>query len=182
VDEYFRLRSSNNQRFAEVHNPDDAQGEPFPMFKPVPPGVRGTCRCVDRRTRLAGADCIYCVTDLIISERAASVFKRANLAEGTTFLPVDVVARDGKHLGTMVCVMFPELILNIVDLEASKYKNFSNGRPWYFTEPPVVHGAALGGFDLLFADWVLYVCSGRLKREIEKEGLTGFTFEQMVVK
>jgi hypothetical protein len=180
VDEYFQLSASQNQRIAEVLGPGDAQGEPFPMFKPIAPDARGTCRCVDSRTRLA--DCVYCCSAFIISERAANVFKRANLAAGTTFLPVDVVGRDGKHLGTMVCVMFPELVLNVVYLEASKYKTFSNGRPWYFTEPPVVHGAALRGLDLLFVDWVLYVCSGRLKREVEKEELTGFAFEPMVVK
>jgi hypothetical protein len=179
VDEYYRLRASQNQRIAEPDSPVDAQGKVFPLFKPIERGARGTCRCVDRRTRLAGADCIYCVADLIISERAANVFKRANLAEGTAFLPVDVVARDGGKLGEMVCVMFPELV-EAVDLEASEYVKHSDGTPWYFTKP-AVYGAALRGLDLVFCASLLYVCSGRLKREIEKEELTGFMFEKMVV-
>jgi len=180
MDEYFRLGAGQSQRLAELGGPIDAQGNPFPMFKPVPPDARGTCRCVDSRTRLA--DCLYCVSNFIISERAASVFGKLNLAEGTTFLPVDIVARNGlTKLGKMVCVMFPELV-QAVDLVASRYREITKGIPWYFTEPPVVHAANMRGLDLLECGWLNTVGSGRLKREVENEGLTNFTFEEMVVK
>jgi hypothetical protein len=78
--------------------------------------------------------------------------------------------------------MFPELV-EALDVEASEFAKLSDGTPfyWYCTKA-VVRAPALRGLDLAFCASILYVCSGRLKREIEKEGLTGFTFEQMVVK
>jgi hypothetical protein len=173
------LAATENQRFAEVHGPADSQGKWFPNIGIVDPSARGICRCVDRRTRLA--DCVYSVTALVISERAASIFKNLNLADGTAFLPVDVIAKDGRSLATMACVLFP-MRVKAVDLEASKYEKLSGGIPWYFTEPPVVRAAALREIDLLMCESVHWVCSGRLKREVEKHELSNFAFEPLVLK
>lgn len=179
MEEYFRLRDGDNKQLAEVHCPVDISGEPFPSFQRVDIGARAICHCIDGRTGLA--DCIHCVTDLIVSERAAEAFKRFLLPDGTQFLPVDVIAEDGRKLHAMVAVLFPELV-TAVDLRASKYKELVHGIPWYFTEPPVVEAAALRGLDLLMCSWVLCVCSGRLRREIEMEELTNFAFEPVVLK
>jgi hypothetical protein len=180
VHEYHIVRAGRNAELAEVHGPVDAMGEPFPDFQKVDPRAHGTCDCVDKRTRLA--DCVYCITDLIISQRAAEVFEKFLVPEGTTFLPVDVCARNGKPLAKLVAVMMPEIV-EALDLAASKFKELTKGTPHYFTEPPVLRAAALGGLDLLMCLWVpSYLCSGRLRREIEKEELTNFAFEPVVVK
>jgi hypothetical protein len=177
VDEYYRLRAGQNRRLAEVQSAIDAQGEPFPEFRPFDSAARGTCRCIDKRMQLA--DCLYCVSSFIVSERAATVFRRLSLPEGMAFLPVDVVGKDGSKLAEMVCLMFPELV-EALNLEASEYQRYIDGSPWYFTKP-AVHVEKLKGLDLLLCSSILYVCSGRLKREIEKEELTNFKFEKMVV-
>ena len=145
MDEYYILKAGDNEHFAEVHGPVDASEEPFPDFQRVDPGDHGTCRCVDKRTRLA--DCVYCVTKLIVSERAAEVFQRFLMPEGTVFLPVDVCARNGKSLGKMVAVLIPEFV-EAVDLAASQFKELTKGMPHYYTAPPVVRAAELMGLDV----------------------------------
>ena len=176
---YFTLSAAYGRRVAEVHCPVDASGEPFPSFQRVPVGARGTCRCVDRRTGFA--DCIRSVPDLIVSQRAAEVFKKFLLQEGTDLLPVDVIGRNGKALFPMVAVLFPKPV-EAVNLRESKYKQLTEGIPWYFTEPPVLEAAPLCGLDLLLCYSVRYICSARLRREIEKEELTNFAFEPVVVR
>ncbi len=180
VDEYFIVKAADNERFAEVHDPLNAMGKPFPTFQRVDPGERGTCRCVGKQTRLA--DCVYCVTDLIISQRAADVFKRFLVPEGTTFLPVDVLARNGKPVGSLVAVMIPKFV-DAVDLAASEFKELTKGMPHYFTAPPVLRAAELKGLDLLVCLYLPgWLCSSRLRHETEKEELTNFAFEPVVVK
>lgn len=178
--EYYILRAERNAKLAEVHGPVDATGEPFPEFQKVDPGSRGTCHCVDKRTRLA--DCVHCITKLIISERAAEIFQKFRMPEGTVFLPAEVCARNGKSIGQLVAVMIPEIV-EAVDLTASKFKELTGGMPHYFTAPPVVRAADLKGLDVVQSHYITQcLCSGKLKCEIEKEGLTNFTFEPVVVK
>lgn len=180
MDEYYILNPADDERFAELDDPCDSHGELFPDFQRVDPDARGTCCCVDRRTRLA--DCVYSLCSFYISERAAEVFKRYSAPEGTVYLPVDVFASKGKPVGRMVAVMIPEWV-EAVDLEASRFESYPDGMPECFTAPPVLQAVKLQGLDLLDCLFLRgLLCSGKLKREIEKEGLTNFTFEPVVVK
>ena len=179
MDEYYMIAASDNERFAELHDPLDATGRPFPDFQGIASTTPATCRCVDGRTRLA--DCVYSVSTFYISERAVEVFRRFHLPEKTAFLPVDVLTRDDKPLGKVVAVLLPEIV-DVVDLAASQYKELTRGIPHYFTAPPVVRAGTLGGLDFLMGFHVHYLCSGELRREIEKEKLTNFAFEPVVLK
>lgn len=180
MEEYYILKPADDEQFAELHDPLDSLGEPFPTFERVDPSARATCCCVDRRTRLA--DCVYCLCCFYISERAAEIFKRFSAPEGTVYLPVDVFATNGKAVGRMVAVMIPEFV-DAVDLEASRFESYTNGMPRRFTVTPVLQRAKLKGLDLLICLYLRgLLCSGELKREIEKEELMNFTFEPVVVK
>ena len=92
MDTYHILAASDDQGYAELNDPCDSRGELFPDFVRVDPRAYASCRCTDRRTRLA--DCVYSVSSLYISERAAEVFKRFSVPEGTAYLPVEVRSQE----------------------------------------------------------------------------------------
>jgi len=127
-------------------------------------------------------DCIKCVGhELIVSGRAAELLKDANVPEGTTFVPVDVLASDGTHLQTAVAVIFAER-KRFVNLEASEYEEITEGIPWYFTRPPVVEAGVVHDLDLLYGFYVFWLCSNRLKTQIEENQLSNFVFEPVDLK
>jgi hypothetical protein len=200
MQDYFILSLSNDEHFARLGNPVNELGEYFSDYqiyvdrltacpgyelgKPyidVPlydTSVHAYCHCRDKRKRLG--DCVKCNGDLIVSEKAAKIFQRFSIQKGATFLPVDVIAKDRSNLGKFVAVMFAKP-LNAVDLKASKYEELCYGMPWRFLETPIVKADVLHGLDLLYSSIIHYVCSGKLKCEIERDGLINFAFQELVV-
>jgi hypothetical protein len=178
--QYFILKAGTERDFAEVQSPVDQSGNPYSYQQVITQGDRGKTTTVDERIKLA--DCIKCVTTLVVSERASEVIAEFKLPAKTVFLPIDVRNEAGVLIGPAIAIIFNE-ILDVVNIDESPHKKLANGGFWYFTGTPVVSQCAMqDDLDLLKAIYLPVLASERLKNAIVKAKLSNFTFQPVVIR
>jgi hypothetical protein len=180
--EYWSFKPATSSVNAFVYSPVDSAGNPIEELAQVSDPPQGlTSECSDKRTILA--DLIKCVGgSLILSSKAASVFRRFRLGDGK-FLPVTIVAgRRRDPIGNAEVLV--STTMDFCDLQRSTFVPISKGSkiPLYFTTPPVVIRDKLGGLDFVSGVHVFHACSNALREAILEAKLTNFEFEPLDVR
>jgi hypothetical protein len=177
--EYWSFEATTSAKYAEVHSPIDSIGNPFTFHQSVDLPLDLTCECTDGRKALA--DIIRCIGgSVILSSKAADVFRAFRLGKTTSFVPVVIAAADTRQEIGKAELLVSEMF-DFVDVQHSCFVPIAKGStiPLYFTAPPAVFKDKLAGLDFAYGFGVKRLCSNALRLAILKEKLTNFVFEPL---
>jgi hypothetical protein len=180
--EHWSFEATTSAKYAEVHSPIDSIGNPFTFHRSVDLPLDVMCESTDGRKALA--DIIRCIGgSVILSSKAADVFREFHLGKTASFVPVVIVAADTRQQIGKAELLISEMF-DFVDIQHSSFVPIANGSsiPLYFTAPPAVLKEKLAGLDFAYGFGVKRLCSNALRLAILKERLTNFVFEPLDVR